>query len=226
MSGHQTRRAARALAAAGQRRAQADPLVRGADWRTATVATVGTDGTITTSDGIPCRRMAAYTHPAVGDQVVISRSGAGNWRAEGLLAGAADTEYAAWTPTVTGGGSATYSIREGWWKRWGSSIYVYGMVRCNAAGSGSTNLTMNLPVEPWRGSAGAGRRQLLLGYAGSITASTNSAGGGPMSVIVLDGGSGANVDQLRDRNDVQLKGQNLSANTVFLIEGWYREAEE
>lgn len=106
MSGHQTRRAARALAAAGQRRAQADPLVRGADWRTATVDTVGTDGTITTSDGIPCRRIQTYQAPAVGDQVVITRSGSGNWLAAGRLAAAGD----GWTAlTLASGWTANAS---------------------------------------------------------------------------------------------------------------------
>lgn len=66
------------------------PGVRGADWRPAVVATVGTDGTITTTDSIVARRMEAYRNPAVGDLIHICQSGTGSWRAEGRLATTAD----------------------------------------------------------------------------------------------------------------------------------------
>lgn len=101
MNTHHARRVARVLAAAGRRKAAADPLVRGADWRTATVATVGTDATVTTTDGVPCRRMGTYTRPQVGDQIVITRSGAGNWVAIGPLAGASDGAWS--TPALATG---------------------------------------------------------------------------------------------------------------------------
>ncbi|MFE3122370.1 hypothetical protein ACFXHD_03000 [Streptomyces hydrogenans] len=61
------------------------PTVRGADWRLATVATVGTDGTITTTDGVVARRLQSYVGPAVGDLVSITQSSAGNWLAKGKL---------------------------------------------------------------------------------------------------------------------------------------------
>lgn len=77
------RRAAAQATAAARRTAQNTPAVRGSDWRTATVATVGTDGTITTTDGIPARRDETYTTPNVGDLVYITRSSSGNWRATG-----------------------------------------------------------------------------------------------------------------------------------------------
>jgi hypothetical protein len=63
----------------------ATPAVRGGDWRMAVVATVGADGTITTTDGIVARRTAAYEAPLVGDQIRIAQSGAGSWIAEGRL---------------------------------------------------------------------------------------------------------------------------------------------
>lgn len=63
-----------------------DPSVRGADWRLATVTTVGTDGTVT-ADGIPSIRcLDSYTQPAVGDLIAISQSSIGNWAALGRLA--------------------------------------------------------------------------------------------------------------------------------------------
>lgn len=77
------RRAAAQANAAARRTAQNTPAVRGSDWRSATVATVNSDGTITTTDGIPARRDETYTSPTVGDLVYITRSGSGNWRATG-----------------------------------------------------------------------------------------------------------------------------------------------
>ncbi|MFF8829339.1 hypothetical protein [Streptomyces sp. NPDC015131] len=59
------------------------PAVRGADWRMATVATIAADGTVTTSDGIPVRRMETYVSPIVGDLIYITQSGAGDWLAWG-----------------------------------------------------------------------------------------------------------------------------------------------
>lgn len=65
-------------------RAGADtPAVRGADWRMATVATVGSDGTVATTDGITARRMDTYVSPAASDLIYITQAGSGNWLAWG-----------------------------------------------------------------------------------------------------------------------------------------------
>lgn len=218
MSSHTARRAARALASAGRRKAQASPLVRGADWRTATVATVGTDGTITTADGIPCRRMAAYSHPVVGDQVVISRSGSGNWRAEGVLVGAADTEWTSYTPAVTGGGSVAFSTADGWWKRMsGSLVYAEAYLVVGTAGTGASAVTVSLPSTPYRGSSS--RRQVIPGHAGALTSSS-----GPCAGLVLAGGSGARVDQIQTVAGSPVSGAQLASGAIVTLNGLYREA--
>ncbi|MCD9196083.1 hypothetical protein [Streptomyces albireticuli] len=67
------------------------PAVRGADWRLATVATVNTDGTIITTDGITARRLETYRAPAVNDVIVVTVSGNGNWIAAGRMATTLDT---------------------------------------------------------------------------------------------------------------------------------------
>jgi hypothetical protein len=59
------------------------PVVRGSDWRTASVATVPGDGTITTTDGITARCQESYLSPAVGDMIVITQNSSGNWYAWG-----------------------------------------------------------------------------------------------------------------------------------------------
>jgi len=116
---------ARDVAAAMRRRmltaSAAEPAVRGADWRLATVATVGADGTVTTADGIIARRLGTYLGPLVGDLIVITVSGGGNWHAIGPLGagtGSTWTSYpAAWSASGTapalGNGtlSAAYTLR-------------------------------------------------------------------------------------------------------------------
>lgn len=59
------------------------PSVRGSDWRMAVVSTVGTDGTIVTTDGITARCMESYLLPAVSDLIVITQSSNRNWLAWG-----------------------------------------------------------------------------------------------------------------------------------------------
>lgn len=100
-SGHGTHRdLAWALRQQAKRTGERTPSVRGADWRLATVTTIGTDGTVT-ADGIPARRMEGYQTPAVGDVVVLSQSSSGNWRAEGRLSTGADTGWV--KPTLATG---------------------------------------------------------------------------------------------------------------------------
>lgn len=82
------------------------PAVRGADWRLAVVATVGTDGTVTTTDGIIARRMATYLTPSAGDTVVVSISSSGNWLAHGRTAPA--TTAGTWQPLTLAGGWTVY----------------------------------------------------------------------------------------------------------------------
>jgi hypothetical protein len=68
--------------------------------RQATVATVGTDGTVTTTEGYVARRLATYTGPAVGDQVLIS-PGPGGWYAHGRMAAAS---AGGWVPLTLASG--------------------------------------------------------------------------------------------------------------------------
>lgn len=78
------------------------PQVRGADWRMATVQTVGSDGTITTTDGVIARRLETYSQPTVGDVVIITGSSAGSWVCWGRLGtDAATGAWASYTPSWT-----------------------------------------------------------------------------------------------------------------------------
>lgn len=70
------------------RQAAQNPSVRRADWQTATVTAVNADGTVDIGD-IRARRLESYVSARVGDQVIISQSGMGNWIAIGRTASAA-----------------------------------------------------------------------------------------------------------------------------------------
>lgn len=74
-----------------RRTGERTPSVRGSDWRLATVATVNSDGTIVTTDGVTARRMQSYQAPTAGDVIKISQSSSGNWLAEGRPAGSGVT---------------------------------------------------------------------------------------------------------------------------------------
>ncbi|WP_275558478.1 hypothetical protein [Streptomyces sp. 5-6(2022)] len=76
-----------------------EPTVRGADWQTAIVTAVGT-GTVDCGT-ITARRLESYQNPAVGDRIVITQSGNGNWLACGRTVGATEQAFLTYTPTWT-----------------------------------------------------------------------------------------------------------------------------
>jgi len=123
MTSHAALRAATAVAARARQTARDDPRARGADWRTATVTTVNAGGTIATSDGITARCLQSYRAPAVGDQVVIHRSGSGNWICPGRL-------------STTNDGWTTISFAGTLWTAFGSPYYTPGY-RLNRDGTAS-----------------------------------------------------------------------------------------
>lgn len=89
MSTAAARRLADAVARQGLASVLETPSARGSDWRQAVVDTVGTDGTVTTTDDVIARRLATYLSPTVGDVIVVSVSGSGQWLAHGRLASGA-----------------------------------------------------------------------------------------------------------------------------------------
>lgn len=75
--------------------------VRGGDGRLAVVQTVGSDGTITTTDGIIARRLEGYRNPTVGDLIVLVCFSSGVWIAVDRIATTAGTAWTTYTPTWT-----------------------------------------------------------------------------------------------------------------------------
>lgn len=213
MSSHHVRRAARALAVAGKRRAQADPLVRGADWRTATVAAVGTDGMITTADGIPCRQADTYLLPVVGERCIITRSGAGSWLAIGRPVGTTSGlgTYKTYVPTVSGGGSATWSTSTGWYLQPAPGLCFFtAYCVASAAGSGSSPVMITGPL-PLDRSA----RQIIPGHLGDSPLTNFLA-------VSFTGGSGATWDRLRKASGANMVGSDITSGAFLTVQGWYR----
>ncbi|MFE4857391.1 hypothetical protein [Streptomyces sp. NPDC056670] len=101
-----------ALFQQAQSAGSASPTVRGADWRLAVVATVNSDGTVVTTDGITVRRSDMYVTPTVGDTIAVTISGSGNWLTNGRIA-----------PASTAGTwqNLTFS---GTWSAWGSPYFT------------------------------------------------------------------------------------------------------
>lgn len=212
------------IASAARDAAGTDPLVRGADWQTATVTAVGTDGTVDIGS-IRARRLDTYVNPAVGDQVILTQSGIGNWVALGRTAPTVDSEWTTYTPTVAGGGSVTWTTRTGWWKRVRSTIYVCVYLVVNAAGSGTSLVTVTMPTNVYRGT-----RQLLTMHTetiGTAGAANSHIGGG--ECVFFPTGSGAVSDRLRTdegsttARENNVEGADLLATGSITIQGWYRE---
>lgn len=179
--------ATRALAAAlGRQATQAGkttPAVRGSDWYRAVVATVGTDGTVTTTDGIVALRDEAYQAPAVGDIIRVTVSSAGAAVALGRYAGAT-APNGAWTdiPLLAGFttpqgifGPAQYRIVS---VAGSVRVELRGSVSCTSSVTTQTAFSSALPVaaRPAYARTWAVRRQISSDTKG-VTAVEVSTGG-------------------------------------------------
>ncbi|MFD4830128.1 hypothetical protein ACFWPV_09775 [Streptomyces uncialis] len=137
----------------------------------------------------------------------------------------ATTDWQTYTPTVGNQGSATWATRVGWYKKLGKIVFIEIYLAASGAGSGTTNLTLSLPSTPYRdGSGAATTRQVITAHIGNVTAGGNSSLGGTSSAIVLAGGSGPMVDQLRGPTDINMRGEQISTTFIATFQGWYREA--
>lgn len=150
----------------------ADPAVRGGDWRLALVATVGTDGTITTDDGIVARRLESYPGPAVGDTIRISVSSAGGWTADGRLATGtggwvALTLPAGWTPNANYYTPAVKLLGDG-------TASLCGLAQNpGAVAAGSTVAT--LPAGTWPAKQVRCTAQIAVGFFAVLTITIGGA---------------------------------------------------
>lgn len=134
------------------------------------------------------------------------------------------TDIATYVPTVAGGGSATFNIQTGYYSRTDQWIDVVLYLSVSVAGSGSSNVTVDMPSAVDRSI-----RQALL-----IHGETVGAGGGSGIIrggecVFFTSGSGATSDRLRvDANaadgEANITGADLKSGALITITGRYREA--
>ena len=128
----------------------------------------------------------------------------------------------AYTPTVTGGGSATFTTRTGWWVQLGKLVLVDLYVVVSAAGSGSSVVQLSLPV-PARTTEDQllpAHGQSLKGTSSSVNgfATINTSGGASqLTKITLSSNTGTN-------SDTNLLGSDLGTGANLSVMGWYRAA--
>lgn len=153
----------------------------------------------------------------------VDETGIFTFTADPLFNGA--TTWTTYTPTVTGGGTVTWTQQLGWYKKIGKMVFIEIYLSVNAAGSGTTPITIATPSTIFREGAGpTTSRQVILGNAGGVPAGTNSSVSGVFSAVALAGGTGAVLDEVRGPTNISMRGENLGVSTVVTFQGWYREA--
>ncbi|MGW5197375.1 hypothetical protein [Streptomyces spiralis] len=161
---------AQGITAAATQAGQDNPVVRGADWQTGTVTAVNTDGTVDIGT-IRARRIAeAYPTPAVGEQVVISRSGTGNWIALGRTASTTRT----WTAfTLSSGWTQNASYYTPSYRLWGDgTASLCGLAQMS--GTLTTGATVaTLPAEACPAAQVRCTVQVAVGFFGVMTIFTS-----------------------------------------------------
>ncbi|MFJ9740806.1 hypothetical protein [Streptomyces sp. NPDC101166] len=181
---------AQALKQQARRTGERAPSVRGSDWKQAVITAVNADGTVD-ADSIPAiRRLQHFTDPAVGDVVVISQSGAGNWLALGRLA----TSVGEWTalPFAAGFSAApTYQVPQ--YRIVGRAVHIRGsFTKSSTLVSGDVFTTVPTAIRPLvdhdmviggsHGNAGAG----IGAFRGILRANGNFEYRGPsVSTLVF-----------------------------------------
>lgn len=125
-----------------------EPAVRGADWQTAAVTAVGSDGTVTAA-GIIARRSRNYGDAAVGDLIVLTISGSGNWVAlcklapsDGSDAWQAPSLTAPWINYVGAGGYTNARYR----RYADGDVALEGVIFSNGTSVSGTTSVFTLPA--------------------------------------------------------------------------------
>lgn len=136
----------------------------------------------------------------------------------------AATTWTTYTPTVTNGGTVTWTTRTGYYYKLGKIVFVCINLVVNGVGSGSGLVAVDMPSSVERTG-----RQALTVHAETIGANgnaTSSIRGG--ECVFLTGGSGATSDRCRvdngTSNESNIQGIDLLAGGLITIQGWYREA--
>lgn len=121
--------------------------------------------------------------------------------------------WTSFTPTVTGGGTATFTAQQGFRTRVGNSVFFRIYLVVNAAGSGAANIGIAGPATIERDVGTT--RQVINGNAEGLTANNGS-----VSLVALAGGSGATWDRLRGPTGTNITGAMLANGAIITLQGW------
>lgn len=155
--------------------------------------------------------------------VDLNLSVAGSASVTGNLAVGATT-WTTYNPNVTNGGSVTWTTKTGYYYKIGKLVFVCIFLNSNAAGSGTSLVSVDMPSNVDRST-----RQALTLHGETIgangSASSSIRGG---ECVFFTGGTGATSDRLRvdngTSNESNIQGVDLLSNALITIQGWYREA--
>lgn len=174
-------------------------------------STITSAPTGTTVDGLtsnlPTSTTADMFSGKVNAAVLAAIGPAGTFRVYG------NNTPTTYTPTVTGGGTVTWTTRTGYYWKIGKMVFVVAFLNVNAAGSGSSNVQIDMPSSVDRTT----RQVIGMSVEG---ASLN----GHSHMVFFTGGTGATPDRIRSYDGQNMLGSDLLANALITIQGWYREA--
>lgn len=192
-----------------------------------TTSTFRVEPTNTAFDGLavnlPTATAGDLLNLRVNNAIQAAMDSSGQFR---IYGGNVPTTY---TPNVTNGGSVTWTTRTASWWRIGKMVFVKMYFVVNAAGSGTSTFTVELPTTPDRTV-----RQVLTMHTESIgsggNASSHIGGGEAVFFTTGQGGSGVVSDRLRNdegsstSRENNIQGVDLLSTGTITIQGWYQEA--
>jgi hypothetical protein len=187
-------------------------LYRAAAKMLGVIGTVRAEPTDTTLDGLAANLPSGATGDLLNLRVNSTLLGAmGPDGAFRIYGGNTPTTY---TPTVAGGGAATFSTRTGVYWKVGKMVFVSIYIVVGVAGSGVGNVTITAPSNIDR----TLRQMVPVNIEGSAT--TNGAA----TLMAFTSGSTNIFDRIRVYDGGSTTGGDLTAGALITAQGWYREA--
>lgn len=130
-----------------------------------------------------------------------------------LLRSIYGTDWDTWTPTIGGGGTATFSAG-GRWRRIGEKTVTFTVnLSVTGVGSGAAPLSFTLPTPPARS-----RRWIFVG-GHELGGIRNGLYG-----VTFTSGTGNVVDRLRYNGSTNLTGADMTVGMLIQFTGTYEEA--
>lgn len=158
--------------------------------------------------------LQAWVNPA--NAIVGNVTEAGNATFNQIAA--TTTTWTSFTPTITGGGTATFTTNSAYYYKLGKVVFFVWMAVTNAAGSGGSNIQFTTPSSM----DGTIDQNMTATFQSSSTRIGNA--------VKFTGGSSATMDRIRIQDGgaanttANLIGSMLTTGSIIDVQGWYREA--